>query len=98
MIIIINFHFQSFVSGRKSFYLWVLLFYEFTENSGRFYYHFFCTPDRIISPVFLSRCQRFILLRKVLAIIKCYSYNLLYVLKDEDFCRETLLNPLFLVA
>lgn len=92
MIIIINFSFQSLVLGRKSFYLSTLSVYEFGELPARFYYHFLCIPAGF------SFCDRSILLRKVMAKIQCDSYNLLHVLKDEDFCRETFLNPLFLVA
>lgn len=53
---------------------------------------------RIISPVFITHRERSIFLRKVMAKIKWDLYYWLQALKDELFCRETLLNPSFLVV
>ena len=53
---------------------------------------------RIIAPVFISHRERSVYLRKVMNRIKWDILDWLHLLKDEEFCRETLLNPSFLVC
>lgn len=53
---------------------------------------------RIIAPVFITHRERSVYLRKVMYKIRWDILDWLHLLKDEPFCRETLLNPSFLVC
>lgn len=50
---------------------------------------------RLISPVFITHRECLSYLRKVMYKIRWDIMDWLHLLKDEDFCREILLNPCF---
>lgn len=53
---------------------------------------------RLIAPVFITHRERSIYLRRVMNKIKWDLYDWLHLLKDEDLCRETLHNLVFLAS